>query len=297
MHVELGEREVDAGLREFGVDAFVEVEPGAPVVRRHHPGADEEDHRAVVQLLDGDDGILGAGRGPVQEAGVLPDDFRELLLAGGCVRAIGHVHRDVDAPRRKTAVIDDVAVEQGAVRQDDLAVVEGKQMGAYDGHVRDRTCVSLRFDVVAGLERLERHNHQSAGEVLQRAAEGHTDGHSTCSEQGGDGGGVDPERAHDHHDEQDGEQDGDKAGDEGGQRLFRLPSLEDVLEALLDAPDDPGSDDVDEQGQQKLETELHGLLADLLQGGAGVGGEHLGKTLPGQPGRIRPAGQLLLGQG
>ena len=123
------------------------------------------------------------------------------------------------------------------------------------------------------------------------------DGHAACGQQGGEGSGVDPERA-DHHDDQDDRQgDGHETGDERSHRTVGLPALEHLLETVLDALDDPRAGDVDGQRGQDFESELEGGTAETLQGRARVRGQLLRELLQRHLGRIGLADELLLGDG
>ena len=80
----------------------------------------------------------------------------------------------------------DVAVEQGSVRDDYYGVGDGAYLGADYADFGDRALIALGLDVVSDLERLEQQYHESSGKVLHSAAQCHTDGHTSRSEQCGE---------------------------------------------------------------------------------------------------------------
>ena len=61
---------------------------------------------------------------------------------------------------------------------------------------------------------------------------------------------------------------------------------------MLDALDDPGADEIQDQRQQDLQTELQGLPAELLHRGARIGGQHFFEPTPGHLGRVGRMDQI-----
>ena len=70
-----------------------------------------------------------------------------------------------------------------------------------------------------------------------------------------------------------------------------------TLHRMLDPPDDPGAGEIQHQHQQDLQAELEGLPAELLEGGAGIGEEHLLETAQRNLGGVGLLGDLLGGEG
>ena len=286
--VHLREGELDPGLREFRVDALVEVELRGPVIRSRHPGADDEVHGAVRELLHGHERVGGARRLRIQDARILTHDAEQDFLAGSGVGAVFHAHGKVDAAYREAAVVDDIAIGQGAVGQNHAAVVDGGQVRAHDGDLGHDAGVTLGLDVVTCLEGLEDHQHQAAGEILHRAAQRHAEGHAARCKQGGEGRGVDAQCAHEHDDQQDGQGHGHETGDERGHRPVGLLALEITLQRVLDPFDQPGADEIQDEGQDDLDAELQGVLTEFLHGAGRIGGQQILELGHGRLGGIRP---------
>ena len=292
MDVQLREREVDAVLGEFLVDAFVEPMLDLLVVLGEEPHAELDLDRAVLQLAHIDLGIFGAGRVSVQDLGLVLDELQQDLADLVHVRAVGDVELEAEPVRVTRTVVVDVAVGEFAVGDRDLAVVGGNDLRVHDADLRHTAEDALRVDEIADFEGLESQQDEASGEVLHGAAHRHADGHAAGCEQRGDGGGVDAERADHGEDQHDPKGGADQALDERGDGLVGLAFLEGLGEDLLNLADQPGADDVDGDGEQDLEAEgrdgregpfeelvlgrgLEGLDELRALGGEGLGGEGL----------------------
>ena len=121
---------------------------------------------------------------------------------------------------------------------------------------------ALCLNEVAHLEGAEDEQHDAAGEILHRSAEGHADGHAAGGQEGGQGRGVHAQRSHHGNDEENPQGNGDEAFGERSHGGLRLLSGEAFLEGFLDKADDPAAHDVQGDGRQDLEPEVEGLLAE-----------------------------------
>ena len=126
--------------------------------------------------------------------------------------------------------------------------------------------MALRLDVVTGLEGLEDEEHNAAGEVLQRAAESHTDGHTSSRQKGCDAGGVDAQGADGYGDEQYPQDHSDETvGEsyEGGVVPFSLQQA--LVDPLADGLDEPGAYYEDGKCGKQLQPEADGCLHQGVQ--------------------------------
>ena len=155
--------------------------------------------------------------------------------------------------------------------QDDLPVVQGDDLGADNVDTLDSTGEALGLNVVAGLEGLERQEHEAAGEVLDRAAHGHADGHAARSQECGQRGGVDAQRADHEHDQDDPQDHCDEALHEAGQGGVGPATGKGPGDEMFGLADEPGADDVQDQRENELDAELDTggdhLLDQFLGGG------------------------------
>lgn len=133
-----------------------------------------------------------------------------------------------------------------------------------------RTCL----DNVTDLEGAEEQDYQTAGKVLEIAAECHTDCHTGTGEQGGEAGGIDTKGTDNGDDEQDGQQDIDETHKEGVEGGIDLAVREHPIHEFVDQADDGFADKVYDDGDDDvlacLDAELDAFgykLVDVLGGG------------------------------
>ena len=128
---------------------------------------------------------------------------------------------------------------------------------------------ALDLHIVVHLEGLESQQDDSAGEILDGSAHRHADGHAAGSQQGGDGGSVDAQCADHRENQHDPKKGGHQALDESGQRGIGFLLLETFGNDCLGLPDEPGADDIDQEGEQDLETEFddggQGVLKQFIR--------------------------------
>ena len=144
-----------------------------------------------------------------------------------------------------------------------------------DGDFGNPAEIALDLHVVTDLERFEGEEHQAAGEILDGPAHGHANGHAACREKGGEGRDVDAQGADHRQDEHDPKKGADHALNEGGQGGVRLLLGKSFRDDLLCFPDQPGTDHVEQEGDQHLQAELEGGGSRTLEqfvGGCGADG-------------------------
>ena len=103
--------------------------------------------------------------------------------------------------RVAAAVIVDIAVGEGAVRNGYLTVVGGYELGVNYVYLRHPAEIALRLDELTYLERLERQKHDTSGKILHGSAHGHADSHAAGSQQSSYGSGVDSQGPNHRQDE------------------------------------------------------------------------------------------------
>ena len=91
---------------------------------------------------------------------------------------------------------------KATVGDDDAVVVIGVDDGVEDLDFLHRTLQLAELDVIAHLVGLQQQNEDAAGKVLQRAAQGHTDGHTGTGKDGDERACLDAQHADDGDDEQ-----------------------------------------------------------------------------------------------
>ena len=100
------------------------------------------------------------------------------------VGAIGKLEAEVDAAVGLCGVVLQGAGRQSSVGYDNRLGIVGADDGVEDLDILHRAGITLRLNIVAHLEGLEQQDHHAAGKILQRTAEGHTDGDASRSEEG-----------------------------------------------------------------------------------------------------------------
>ena len=159
----------------------------------------------------------------------------------------------------------DIAVGKNSIRDNDCLVAGRPDLGADYVHFADVAFVALRLYEIAGLERFEYQDHDAAGEVLDRAAEGHAYCHTSCCQKCRQGSRVDAESADGDYYDYRSKKDADEAGRERNQRLFSTFLLEHLGQQRLDFTDKPYADDIYEKCCQYLEAERYGVLPQAAQ--------------------------------
>ena len=187
-------------------------------------------------------------------------------LCGGIVGAVGEADGPVYAPVVFKGVIVDRACAKAAVGYDDGLVVDSIDHRMENLDLLDGAGVSLGLYVVAHLIRFEQENQHTAGEILQRSAEGHTDGDTCRGEEREERACLESEDADDGDDENEVEHHLYEREHESGERGVYLPSEHHRACGLVDFPYNKLSDIEDKYGYQKLEGEVDDAVGNLGDG-------------------------------
>ena len=132
----------------------------------------------------------------------------------------------------------DAAGRQAAVGYDYRLVVVGGDDGMEYLYLLDGAGITLRLYVVAYLVGFQQQYQHSAGKILQRAAQGHTDGHAHRGENGQERAGLQSQNTY-HGNQQDEIQHYvDQRQNEGSQAAVHLAVHHDGPDDLVDFPDD-----------------------------------------------------------
>ena len=107
---------------------------------------------------------------------------------------------------------------------------------------------ALRLDPVAHAVGFEQKDNKAAGEVLQVAGKGHTDGHTGRSEESGERSGVDAKGTYDGDDEQDSKQNVYKTAQKSTDAVVDLTAKEHAAYAATDDAHEKTAHHVDDDG-------------------------------------------------
>ena len=166
--IHLREGETQTFLREGLVNQLVHAEIHVPIVFRLHPCPDGDIDRTVAHLKQLYDNLR-----LFQDTRVGIAEMLEYGLGMVVVVAVGDGKHPIDAAVGFFVEVGHHPRRECPVGQDNRLVVRCKNNRVEDLYRADLAFVALRLDVVAHLERAEKHDHHSAGEVLQSAAQGH----------------------------------------------------------------------------------------------------------------------------
>ncbi len=147
VQIALRERDADATFVQSLLEILGKIELDRPVVVRSSPDSNDEINRTVSQLANND---LGCG--------ILQDSFirsnHGLNDRHRLVDAIPvtDAHNEVDSPSAVVGIIDNGAVPDGTVGDNNLDVIGRRQLGREQADVLHRPCVTADFDVLAHFE-------------------------------------------------------------------------------------------------------------------------------------------------
>lgn len=273
--VHVGVGEVEAVLREFGIETEIEVIENAPIVLFAHPGTDGKRDVVFIERREchkriGNRQSLGVHRrarihlrtlvGGGEDTGIgMHNGLNEFHTFFG-IGTILHADRPVHTAQRLGGHVLDIAAEECAVRQDDDAVVGGKNLGRDDRYLHHGTRNARGGNEIARLEGTENKKHNAAGKVLHRTRQRHTDSHTAGSEQGGKRGGIDTEGTDGGKNQHHRERDADEGGYEGSQCALCVATLKDLDQEPFHPLDKPCTNQVDDKSHQYFESETNGTI-------------------------------------
>lgn len=258
MNIDLRERDGDIVEVECLVDVFADAHPEGPVVFGFDPNPHGEVDRTVGEVADGYDG----GFGFVEDEGVVVDDLHEDFFDFVEVGAIGYAGHDVEADGFFLGVVYEAFVGEFAVGDDDGAAVEGAHDGVEDANFLDVAFEVAALDVVANLEGFHEEDDNAAGEVLERALEGHADGETHGAEEGDEGGGLDADNIHGHNDNHGFEEYVDQGTEETFKRRFSIAAFETAQYDFAEHAGKFHAHPEDEDGNEKFGNETYGHLGE-----------------------------------
>ena len=170
-------------LWKFGVYLLVHLEVHIPVVCGVYPAAHIEFHAALRQFSKCHERVCGSVLRDIENPDVAFQQGHQKFLGFFNRRTIFHVDCPVNATKSAFRKIVDGTVGQSAVRKDYHLIIYGDKFSAHDAHLAYSSFITLCLDIVSGLERLEGDDHYTAGKILYRAVQSHTDSHSTTCKQ------------------------------------------------------------------------------------------------------------------
>jgi len=135
-------------------------------------------------------------------------------------------------------VVDDAVAAEEAVRDEGRLVVGRQYLGVEEADGLDRTVSTLRRDEVAELEGLGDDDDDTASEILQLAAECHTDSQTHRGQNSGEGYGLHAEHTSQEEEEGDIEYRSEDRVEERDGYSLDIAAAEDPVEDLLQAGDD-----------------------------------------------------------
>ena len=159
-------------------------------------------------------------------------------------------------------MVDEALGGEFAIGDDDGAAVEGAHDGVEDTYFLDVALIGATLDVVVDLEGFHEEDDDAAGEVLEGALEGHTDGEAHGAEESDEGGGLDADDIHCHDDNHGLEEHVDEGAEEGLEGAFGAALVECFHDEFLEHFGQFHADPEDEDGDEELGDELDGEFGE-----------------------------------
>lgn len=148
-----------------------------------------------------------------------------------------------------------IAVAIEPVRDIDGLLVGCGDLGREEHDLLHGTRLSLGRDVIAYAVGLEQQDHHATGEILQCAAQGHTDSQTGRSEQRDDRSGVDTHDLNDQENQHDVGDGLDQVAQEDLQRTIHLALFESRRKQFYEAADKPTPRHVYRQGEDDFQAD------------------------------------------
>ena len=248
----LREGDGNACVTTGGVDALDQVPAHRPVVASFYPWADDEVDAALGQFADRNTGgrLFQDARVFGKQALDERDGLRGVVL-------IADAQFEVDAARGVGVEINNGALGNLVVGDDDAAVVRGAQGGGKNVDFFQKTGDTGDFYIVPNLERADDDEHDAGGEIGQRITQRQADGQTGSTKDGEHRGGGNADVV-EHGDGQRNQQhDVDGAREELDQHVVQLAAVHQVggdgkqaaYQPFADKPDEQGTDDAGSPGQ------------------------------------------------
>ena len=178
MNIHLREGEMEAFLRQGLVNPFVHAEKHRPVICRLHPNPDSKIHGTRIEINN-----LHKRQRILQNALILLAEPQQDRLGLVVIVTVRDGKRPIHAARILFGKDGHDASRQDAVGNMDNFVVSSQNDGVEDLYLFHHAFLALGWDEITHLERAEQDDDHASGEILQRAAQGHTDGQSRRSQQ------------------------------------------------------------------------------------------------------------------
>ena len=134
-----------------------------------------------------------------------------------------------------------------------------------DAYLPDVAFILAAFDVVVDLEGLHEEDDDAAGEVLQGALQGHTDGQTHSTEEGDEGGGLDAYDVHSHEDDHSLEQQVDQRAEEAFERGLGIALVEGFDYGFTEEVGHLEAQPQHQYGRQQFGHKLNGELGEGAQ--------------------------------
>ena len=161
-------------------------------------------------------------------------------------------------------VVDDAIAAEEAVGDEGRLVVGRQYLGVEEADGLDRAISTLRRDEVAELEGLGDDDDDPTSEILQLAAESHTDSQTHRGQDSGEGYGLHAEHTSQEEEEGDVQDRGEDRVKERDGYSLDIAAEEDPVEDLLQAGDDdltePEEDEHEDDAQPEVDTSIEPLL-------------------------------------
>ena len=170
MYLYLRERESDALLVELRIDSLVRVEEDIPVIGGFCPNSKNEVHTTVRQFFHGDERSR-----VLHDALILLQELQRYLLNLFSLSAILHTYREIHSPQIILRIVCDVAARECSIWDEKLLVVGRGQYCVEDLDGLHDAAHALSLDEIAHFEGFQEEENDAASQVLQVAAQGHTD--------------------------------------------------------------------------------------------------------------------------
>ena len=174
MYVDLRERNGNAARIENLFGCFGEIEIYGPIIRSFDPNAEIEDERAISVFAETNKGCM---RGVIMDNEFMCcSEICQGFLDEFDVGIVGGADFQIDTADLVYTVINNCRIGKSTVGHGDNLIIRCVDHGIKNADILDCTALTIGFDEITDMERLENKNHDAACEIGKATLERKTDG-------------------------------------------------------------------------------------------------------------------------
>ena len=238
-------------LGQLIINTLVKVKIDAPIVGVIDPRTCRDIHRTIAKRgqIDNRCGILLNT--------LIRVHHLDQHTAGNLnIIAIRNGNVPIDTARCRLRIVVDNARRDRAVGHVDNLVIDRGDHRIEQRNLLDRTCLTLRLDIVANAVGTQQQNHHTTRKILHRAAQCHTNSQRSRRKHRNQRGGVDTENADHGQRQADIEHNLDHILEELLQRDLDTALLAHLIDNLNQTTNQPATDEIDRQRNGYLRRNL-----------------------------------------